>query len=69
MQTFIVRLWSPRDGSGVDREHVCGVVEQVGAEQSTTFANPEELIGVLRDAVSARTSARGGGPATGERNS
>lgn len=57
METFIVRLWSPGDVAGLDREHVCGVVEHVGGERRQTFASPDVLIAFLRDSV-VRTPRR-----------
>lgn len=55
MKTFVVRLWSSADEVEAHAHRsrgLCGIVEPVGADAPMPFRSEEQLLGVLRQALS-----------------
>jgi hypothetical protein len=66
METFVVRLWIPAEDEQEAAEPLRGILERVGAADSTPFRGGEQLLQLLRaglavdpDGRTAREQRRG----------
>lgn len=57
MQTFVVRIWSPADGTPVESHGptLRGTVEDVSSGRSVPFRNETELAGLIRTFLKGRS--------------